>query len=587
MEIKKFNDMKAYLLKPKRLFTSKQDTIGGGIIQGEDLGSRVGFSTPVQLKATENKGKWKVRYRDKKFGKREKGTGYKEGDKFFDTKEEADAFYKYLQSKKEEKKAAGIKSKNVAVEKQAKKINNFVDNFINKNITNYGIRDYDEFKKNLLESFKNSKIKDASGRQALYKGLPNTGIKEAENHFKKLFYTNKLKTDNTLRNNIDRYLDYNNIDKKYYKGTYVDREALKKQYADILDPKVQSDILFMMESDNVGTPKLRSGILKNIFGDKQQKYIDKKNASNLQYEKYMNTIENFLTEDQLKEALGEETSIKKFMRKQTDLLNEIFDTSELKKAGYAELIFNADHLEGIAEIARMEDAESMVRGLKNLMGTTAARNRELGMGGFSTKRRSLMDKISRGVDIDTNVSELNKITKEAYPQLKGDLIKYDPKTKSAIPTKNFTMEYDPDRAFGQYFTELVTNQKGAEALLAQAKPGSELVKFLTKDEQTYQNIADNLLNTLKQNKNIKPEEIESLVSSYRNDREKSLQEFGRLFCRTNSATGGRINLKEAGSPNICSPDEMLSNMECYLTWKKIEHLLKEQAKRPTKLKLDC
>ena len=34
-----------------------------------------------------------------------------------------------------------------------------------------------------------------------------------------------------------------------------------------------------------------------------------------------------------------------------------------------------------------------------------------------------------------------------------------------------------------------------------------------------------------------------------------------MFCRTNSATGGRINLKEAGSPNICSPDEMLSNME--------------------------
>ena len=478
MEIKKFNDMKAYLLKPKRLFTSKQDTIGGGIIQGEDLGSRIGFSAPVQLKATENKGKWKVRYRDKKFGRREGETGYKEGDKFFDTKEEADAFYEDLQSKKEKKKAAGITSKNIAVEKQAKEINNFVDDFINKNITNYGVRDYDEFKKNLLESFKKSNIKDSSGRQALYKGLPNTGIKEAENHFKKLFYTSKLETDDVLRNNIDRYLDYNNIDKKYYKGTYVDREGLKKQYADILDPKVQSDILFMMESDNVGTPKLRSGILKNIFGDKQQKYIDKKNASNLQYEKYMNTIENFLTEDQLKQALGGETNIKKFMRKQTDLLNEIFDTSELKKSGYAELIFNADHLEGIAEIARMEDAESMVRGLKNLMGTTAARNRELGMGGFSTKRRSLMDKINRGINIDTNVSELNKITKEAYPQLKGDLIKYDPKTKSAIPTKNFTVEYDPDRAFGQYFTELATNPKGAEQMIKQAAGSPELTKFI-------------------------------------------------------------------------------------------------------------
>ena len=46
MEIKKFNDMKAYMLKPNRLFTSQKNTIGGGVIQGEDLGSRTGFSSP-------------------------------------------------------------------------------------------------------------------------------------------------------------------------------------------------------------------------------------------------------------------------------------------------------------------------------------------------------------------------------------------------------------------------------------------------------------------------------------------------------------------------------------------------------------
>ena len=185
--------MKAYLLKPKRLFTSKQDTIGGGIIQGEDLGSRVGFAGPQLIKTGDKKGKYKLRYRDKKFGKREGQKGYNEGNKIFDTKEEAEKFYNERLAKTPEMKASGIKSKNVSVEKQAKKINNFVDNFINENITNYGIRDYDEFKKNLLESFKNSKIKDVSGRQALYKGLPNTGIKEAENHFKKCFWEQTTK----------------------------------------------------------------------------------------------------------------------------------------------------------------------------------------------------------------------------------------------------------------------------------------------------------------------------------------------------------------------------------------------------------
>ena len=50
MEIGKFNQMKAYLLKPKRLFTNKQNTIGGGTIQGEDLGSRSGFADPITNK---------------------------------------------------------------------------------------------------------------------------------------------------------------------------------------------------------------------------------------------------------------------------------------------------------------------------------------------------------------------------------------------------------------------------------------------------------------------------------------------------------------------------------------------------------
>ena len=70
-----------------------------------------------------------------------------------------------------------------------------------------------------------------------------------------------------------------------------------------------------------------------------------------------------LTIEQLKKALDGETSIKKFMSKQTNLLNEIFNTSELTKAGYPELIFNADHLEGIAEIARMKDPNDKIRAL--------------------------------------------------------------------------------------------------------------------------------------------------------------------------------------------------------------------------------
>jgi hypothetical protein len=55
MKIKEYNDMKAYLLKPNRLFTSKpQDTIGGGAIQGENLGSRTGFGSPEAIEYLKN-----------------------------------------------------------------------------------------------------------------------------------------------------------------------------------------------------------------------------------------------------------------------------------------------------------------------------------------------------------------------------------------------------------------------------------------------------------------------------------------------------------------------------------------------------
>ena len=65
------------------------------------------------------------------------------------TKKEADAFYEDLLSKKEAKKASGLKSKNIKVKNQAQQINTFVSNFIDQNLANYGIKDYDKFQKRI------------------------------------------------------------------------------------------------------------------------------------------------------------------------------------------------------------------------------------------------------------------------------------------------------------------------------------------------------------------------------------------------------------------------------------------------------
>ena len=57
------------------------------------------------------------------------------------------------------------------------------------------------------------------------------------------------------------------------------------------------------------------------------------------------------------------------------------------------------------------------------------------MQGFSTKRKKIITDIQNQIDVKKNLEDLNKITKEAYPQFKGDLYKYDASTKSVKPTK--------------------------------------------------------------------------------------------------------------------------------------------------------
>src|SRR6056300_1272874 len=256
MKIGEYEQMMAYLKKPKRLFTSKsQDTIGGGNIQGDDLGSRIGLAGPELIQRGENRDKYRVKYRDPQFGKNPSGKGFKEGYTDPMTKKQAEKFYKDRQNKMAELKSSG--PINIKTE-QTEQINNFVNDFIDKNIKSYGVKDYDQFKKDMLKEFKRSGIKDASGRSAFSGDLPNIGAQESragftkfgldpayrqkvnkdlgitsdlQNHFKKIFYSGVLENNPDLVNKMSRYLDYENIDKKY-RGleTDVNRAALKKQY---------------------------------------------------------------------------------------------------------------------------------------------------------------------------------------------------------------------------------------------------------------------------------------------------------------------------------------------------------------------
>ena len=202
--------MKAYMLKPNRLFTSKKNTIGGGAIQGQDLGSRTGFAGPQLIKIGDEKGKYKVRYRDKKFGKREGQKGYNEGNKIFDTKEEAEKFYNERQAKLGELKGSGQKIK---ILEQTEQINNFVNNFFDKNINKYSVRDYDKFEKNLVKEFKKAKIQSLGkgGRNILRHGLPNVGAIDSKLPF------DKYNVETFLSQGENAETAYKNYFKKFHK----------------------------------------------------------------------------------------------------------------------------------------------------------------------------------------------------------------------------------------------------------------------------------------------------------------------------------------------------------------------------------
>ena len=497
MKIGEYEQMMAYLKKPRRLFTSKpQDTIGGGTIEGDDLGSRTGFAGPKLIKTGEDKGKYTFNIRNPEY--EGKGLGQsptiKQGP--FNTLEQAQAAYDKRQSQMGTIKQAG---RDKALIAHSEQVNNFVNNFYNENIEKYGVRDYDKFEKDLLKAFKESGIKDIPGRKSLYKDLPNIATADSKvpftskfenkplirgtsgggstnkNYFKNLFYSGKIATDPSLQKRIGEYLDYYNEDKKHYKGAPVDRKAIRAKYSDTLSNL--GDVMFVLGDDKVGPGNFRSGIVKKFFPEKMETYNRKKQISNALYTEKIAQIENKLTPAQLKKVLGGETSIKRFMEKQTEKLKDIFDVSSLDEG----LRFNLDHAEGIAEIAKMDKASDIMRGLNNLVGMTAARNYELGWKGYSTSRKNLINEINKGNNVDENFKKLNKITGEAYPELKGQQA-YSLKGGQVTPTKDFRFKYSPEKAFQQYFTEIAGTEKGTEQIIKQAAENPQLQKLITEIE---------------------------------------------------------------------------------------------------------
>ena len=519
-KIANYNQMMSWLTRPSvpKTETREDFAIGGGAIEGQNLGSREGFAGPQLIKSGVDKNKYTYAIRNPEYEGPGKGQSptIKQGP--FDTLEEAQKSFDTRQKKMAELKLSG---RNKAVTDKAQEINNFVNNFYDQNINKYDLRDYDSFKKAMLDAFEESGIKSGSGRKAILDGYPNIGnidskvpfekygvgdllrtkgssgkSKPTDTFFKKLFYSGKIETNPTIKKRLNDYLEYYNIDKKFYgDGAPIDRQALKKKYSDTLSNL--DDTLFLIGDDSIGTGKTRANILRKYFPDKVDAFIAKRSSTGELYKKNVASVENFLTEKQLKEALDGHTSIKKFMTSQTDQLKKIFDLSQLPPS----LVFNADHVEGMTEIAKLDNPEDIIRGLKNLVGMTKQRNLNLGWGGYSQKRRDLTDKINQGINPQKNLDKLNKLTQESYPSELKNKKAYSLKNGVLTPTQDFNFISDPETRFKQYFTELTSTPEGLKALKSQYKDNPKLQEIVQTDpnltsvlDNTYNKMIDVLKN---------------------------------------------------------------------------------------------
>jgi len=519
-KIANYNQMMSWLTRPSvpKIETREDFAIGGGAIEGQNLGSREGFAGPQLIKSGVDKNKYTYAIRNPEYEGPGKGQSptIKQGP--FDTLEEAQKSFDTRQKKMAELKLSG---RNKAVTDRAQEINNFVNDFYDQNINKYDLRDYNSFKKAMLDAFEESGIKSGSGRKAILDGYPNIGnidskvpfekygvgdllrtkgssgtSKPTDTFFKKLFYSGKIETNPILKKRVNNYLEYYNVDKKFYgDGAPIDRQALKKKYADTLNNL--DDTLFLIGDDSIGTGKTRANILRKYFPDKVDTFIAKRSSTGELYKKNVASVENFLTEKQLKEALDGHTSIKKFMTSQTDQLKKIFDLSQLPPS----LVFNADHVEGMTEIAKLDNPEDIIRGLKNLVGMTKQRNLNLGWGGYSQKRRDLTDKINQGINPQKNLDKLNKLTQESYPSELKNKKAYSLKNGVLTPTQDFNFISDPETRFKQYFTELTSTPEGLKALKSQYKDNPKLQEIVQTDpnltsvlDNTYNKMIDVLKN---------------------------------------------------------------------------------------------
>ena len=312
------------------------------------------------------------------------------------------------------------------------KIDSWTSNWLNNNLENYGVKDFDKMTKNMKKDWRiqSKKLKLPTDKiQITTKtGFPNlstskgkesavsknpfsyddvtfytpenpSGMDKYKAQWKKIFYKNKIETTPGLKDNIKKYFDFINLDKRGAAGGQT-----IESFKNILD----KDVLFLLSEKDSGLQKGSKFEVFNSFDELAEPYNEftaKINRSET-WKENANLIE--------KELGLKKNFIKNSMVKEQKAAAKFFGLDDLKGTG---LEYSIEHGQGLSAAARSGNKELMKTALNDLIGTTRLQNTAAGFGGFEATRGALIRDIEAGVNVKDNVASLNKLTKDAYKNL--------------------------------------------------------------------------------------------------------------------------------------------------------------------------
>ena len=447
---------------------------------GEDLGYRTGFRKPIYVPTkksyvvNDRKNRLIEDFKIEDYGSKSKA------------KKAADALDKKISAENEKRRIETSKKNRADFSNKRidfkKSINTWTQNWMDNNIDNYDLKDADTFIKDMKEAFEDFNIEAPSKNTAAsIDGFPNIGsdakggkaaftpygidsIKKPgkskggssyyDSFFRRAFLTNKIQTDDVLKNRISNYLDYATLNKP---GGGPALDKLKLKYADTLNNL--DDVMYVLSDDTQVVNLAKKNMLSNIF-PQYNKFKAKQNSSTISRKNNIAKIEKTLGPKKLKELLNGGTSIDKFLVDEGKTLKEFFPSMKELPLG---LRYSVDHNIGIAELAKLSKSD-MEKGLSSLIGMSNKRNYDLGWKGYSVIKKNLINKIQQGVDVSGNIDKLNEITAKAYPEeLKGKKA-YDLVNDKLTFTEDFTFRTNPEERFKSYFREINKTPEGGAAI---------------------------------------------------------------------------------------------------------------------------